>query len=177
MYQPSTLVRLKATEYPELLPKTQYLGSFSFPNISIAILVNRLLDPNVLRSRFIYGLAIMQVVFATIAVIILFSMCSPVQKLWDSSRAGTCWSPDVLNDFSYWVSAYTTITDIVLAIIPISVFWKLQMPQSTKLGVCIMMGLTLLSAIVTIVKATYLHLFTDHNDPLYNVVPLVLWGL
>ncbi|KAJ6124149.1 hypothetical protein N7471_011466 [Penicillium samsonianum] len=28
-----------------------------------------------------------------------------------------------------------------------------------------MMGLTLLSAIVTIVKATYLNLFTDHTDP------------
>lgn len=28
-----------------------------------------------------------------------------------------------------------------------------------------MMGLTLLSAIVTLVKATYLHLFTDKTDP------------
>ncbi|KAJ5968906.1 hypothetical protein N7501_005154 [Penicillium viridicatum] len=51
------------------------------------------------------------------------------------------------------------------------------MPFSTRLSVCIMMGLTLLSAIVTIVKATYLKLFTDHTDPLFKVVPLVLWGL
>ncbi|KAM3069917.1 hypothetical protein ACMFMG_010624 [Clarireedia jacksonii] len=48
---------------------------------------------------------------------------------------------------------------------------------STRLGLCIMMGLTLLSAVVTVIKATYLHLFTDRTDPLYNVVPLVLWGL
>jgi len=57
------------------------------------------------------------------------------------------------------------MTDIILAIVPISAFWKLQMPFSTKLGVCIMMGLTMLSAIVTIVKATYIHLFTNHTDP------------
>jgi hypothetical protein len=57
------------------------------------------------------------------------------------------------------------VTDIVLAIVPISVFWKLQMPLSTKIGVCIMMSLTMVSAIVTIVKATYLYLFTDHTDP------------
>ncbi|KAJ6102313.1 hypothetical protein N7486_004740 [Penicillium sp. IBT 16267x] len=69
------------------------------------------------------------------------------------------------------------MTDIILAIVPVTVFWKLQMRTSTKVAVCIMMSLTLLSAIVTIVKATYLHLFTDHTDPLYNVVILVLWGL
>jgi hypothetical protein len=85
--------------------------------------------------------------------------------MWNPTLNGTCWSSDVFDDFSYWVSAYTTLTDIILALVPISAFWKLQMPFSTKLGVCIMMGLTMLSAIVTIVKATYLHLFTNHTDP------------
>jgi len=99
------------------------------------------------------------------SVFIIFLQCTPTEALWDPSVAGKCWDPVVFNDFSYWVSAYTTITDIVLAIVPISVFWKLQLRFSTKLGVCIMMGLTLLSAIVTIVKATNLHLFTDRTDP------------
>lgn len=106
-----------------------------------------------------------QVIFATISVFIVFLQCHPTSKLWDPSAEGTCWSPNILNDFSYWLSAYTTLTDIILAVVPISIFWKLQMPFSTKLGICIMMGLTLLSAIVTVVKATYLHLFTDHIDP------------
>jgi len=141
------------------------IGSFSFPNISIAILVNHLLDPNILRRNCIYALSIIQVIFAMVSIFIVFLQCTPTERLWNSAVAGTCWSPDVLNDFSYWLSAYTTMTDIVLAIIPISVLWKLQMRFSTKLGVCIMMGLTLLSAIVTIVKATYLHLFTDRTDP------------
>ncbi|KAL4770667.1 hypothetical protein BDW60DRAFT_208763 [Aspergillus nidulans var. acristatus] len=39
------------------------------------------------------------------------------------------------------------------------------------------MGLTLPSAIVTIIKATYLPLFTDVEDPLYNVTPLAIWDL
>jgi hypothetical protein len=110
-------------------------------------------------------MVVLQVTFAMVSIFIIFLQCKPTPALWDPSISGKCWNPDVFNDYSYWVSAYTTFTDIVLAVVPISVFWKLQMPFSTKLGVCIMMGLTLVSAIVTIIKATYLHLFTDRTDP------------
>ncbi|OJJ99211.1 hypothetical protein ASPACDRAFT_43874 [Aspergillus aculeatus ATCC 16872] len=152
------------------------IGAFSFPNISIAILISHLLDPNPLRTRCLYAMVTMQVVFAMVSVFIVFFQCRPTQKLWDAAREGHCWDASVFDDFSYWVSAYTTMTDIVLAVVPIRVFWKLQMRTATKVRVCIMMGLTLLSAVVTIIKATYLHLFTDRTDPLYNVVPLVVWG-
>ncbi|KAL4784455.1 hypothetical protein BJX76DRAFT_220143 [Aspergillus varians] len=153
------------------------IGSFSFPNISIAILINNLLDPNTLRARLLLGMTIMQVIFAMVSVIVVFLQCTPTAALWDHTIQGDCWPQSVFYDFSYWVSAYTTVTDIILALVPISVFWKLQMRMSTKVGVCIMMGLTLLSAVVTVVKTTYLKLFTDTEDPLYNVTPLVVWGL
>ncbi|RAK95486.1 uncharacterized protein BO80DRAFT_486877 [Aspergillus ibericus CBS 121593] len=148
-----------------------------FPNISIAILITHLLDPNPLRTRCLYAMVTLQVVFAMVSVLSVFLQCNPTKMLWDPSVEGTCWDAAVFDDFMYWVSAYTTITDIVLAVVPVSVFWKLQMRFSTKLGVCIMMSLTLLSAIVTIVKATYLHLFTQRTDPLHDVVTLVIWGL
>lgn len=48
---------------------------------------------------------------------------------------------------------------------PIRVFWSLQLSMRTKLSLCAMMSLTLLSAIVTCVKATYLWLFTGAADP------------
>ncbi|KAL4921360.1 hypothetical protein BDW62DRAFT_219511 [Aspergillus aurantiobrunneus] len=153
------------------------IGSYSFPNISIAILINSLLDPNPLRARLLLGMTILQVVFAMVSVLLIFLQCSPTAGLWNHTIESTCWPQSIFYDFSYWVGAYTTMTDIILAIVPISVFWKLQMRRSTKVGVCIMMGLTLLSAIVTVVKTTYLPLFTDQEDPLYNVTPLVVWGL
>ncbi|KAL4733743.1 hypothetical protein BDV11DRAFT_209987 [Aspergillus similis] len=154
------------------------IGSFSFPNISIAILINNLLDPNPLRARLLLGMSILQVVIALISVFLIFLQCKPTAALWDHTITdATCWDQAIFYGYSYWVSAYTTVTDIILAIVPISIFWKLQMRRSTKIGVCIMMGLTFLSAIVTIVKATYLPLFMDAEDPLYNVIPLVVWGL
>lgn len=140
--------------------------AFSFPNISIAILVNNLLDPNLWRTRALFTLVLLEVFFALVSVMILFLMCSPVEYLWDKSVVGgSCWSPNVMNDFSYWLSAFDALTDIVLAAIPISAFCKLQMRFKTKVGVCIMMGLTILSAIFTIIKASYLWLLFRAPDP------------
>ncbi|KAK9420721.1 putative Integral membrane protein [Seiridium unicorne] len=153
------------------------IGSFSFPNISIAILVNNLLDPNLWRTRALFMLVTLQIMFAFLSVLILFLMCRPVEYLWDKSLGGSCWSASVMNNFSYWLSAYTAFTDIVLAIIPIVAFWKLQMRLRIKLGVCIMMGLTFISAIFTIIKATYLWLLFGAEDPLYELPTLVIWGL
>ena len=62
-----------------------------------------------------------------------------------------------------------------LAVVPIRAFWSLQMPRSTKIGLCVMMSMTMLSAIVTIIKGTYLNLFTDTMDPRENFLVLELW--
>ncbi|KAL4757607.1 uncharacterized protein BDW70DRAFT_171151 [Aspergillus foveolatus] len=170
--------RVSTTSKWQILGYPFNIGSFSFPNISIAILINNLLDPNPVRARLLLGMSIMQIVFAMVSIFLAFLQCKPTAALWDHTIAdATCWNQAAFYVFSYWVSAYTTMANTILALVPITVFWKLQMRQSTKIGVCIMMGLTLLSTIVTIIKATYLPLFTDVEDPLYNVTPLVIWGL
>ncbi|RYN21096.1 hypothetical protein AA0112_g10462 [Alternaria arborescens] len=122
-------------------------------------------------------MAILQVIFAIITIALVFAQCQPTSKLWEKTLPGSCWSPDYVNYFSYWLCAYTTLTDMVLAIVPSRAFWNLQMPRSTKAGLIAMMSMTMLSAVVTIVKGTYLPLFTDTTDPLWKPVPLVLWGL
>jgi hypothetical protein len=110
-------------------------------------------------------MTILQITFAMIAVVLAFAQCTPTQKLWEKTMPGSCWSPNVLNYFSYWLCAYTTLTDVVLAIVPVASLWNLQMKRSTKIGLCILMSMTMLSAVVTIIKGTYLHLFTDTIDP------------
>jgi hypothetical protein len=53
-------------------------------------------------------------------------------------------------------------------------FWKLQIPRSTKIGLIVRMSMTMLSAIVTIIKRTYLYLFTDTTDPRTSLCLTVL---
>jgi len=169
--------RLFKTARYQILGYPFNIGAFSFPNVAIAILVCQLLHPDPRRNFCLYVMVGLQIVFAIITIILAFAQCQPTQKLWEKTLPGKCWDPNVLNYFSYWFCAYTTLTDLVLAVVPISAFWTLQMPKSTKIGLCAMMSTTLLSAIVTIVKGSYLPLFTDTVDPLYNPVPLVIWGL
>lgn len=169
--------------------------AFSLPNISIAILVINLLDLPPNRTRALLALVILQVVFAVVSILILVLMCNPTESLWNKSIEGKCLSPDVMNNFSYWLSAYTTAIDFFLAIVPISAFWNLKIKFNTKLGLCILMGLSLFSAIVTVVKATHLWRLFGSGDPcecsfssaareylltlfpVYDIVPLILWGL
>lgn len=165
-----------------------------FPNLASTILVCQLLNPNKLRYRLLFNMTILQITFAMITVVLAFAQCTTTEKLWFRTMPGKCWNPKILNNFSYWLCAYTTFTDVVLAVVPVSAFWKVQMKRSTKIGLCVLMSTTMLSAIVTIDKGTYLPLFTDAIDPcryrhnsvskmarlmcqVYNPVPLVLWGL
>jgi hypothetical protein len=110
-------------------------GAFSFPNISIVILVCQLLNPHPRRNLILYTMVGLQIVFAIVTITLAFAQCQPTRKLWEKNYpGGSCWSPNVLNYFSYWFCAYTTLTDFVLAIVPITAFWQLQMPRSTKYG-------------------------------------------
>ncbi|KAJ5024700.1 hypothetical protein J3E73DRAFT_392032 [Bipolaris maydis] len=117
----------------------QMLGypAFSLPNISITILVCQLPSSSPRHTVALYSMAILQ----------------------------SCWNPNILNNFSYWFCAYTTFTDVVLAVVPAYPFWNLQMAWSTKVGLIVMMSMTMLSAIITVIKGTYLPLFTDTTDP------------
>ncbi|KAL4741085.1 hypothetical protein BDV11DRAFT_203699 [Aspergillus similis] len=148
--------------------KWQILGYFFnivllLPNISIAILINNLQDPKPLRALLL-GMSIMQVVFAMVSVFLIFLQCKPTAALGPSRLLRRLLLDQRVHDHDRYHAC----------LVPITVFWKLQMRQITKIGVCIMMGLTLLSTIVTIVKTTYLPLFIDVE---YTVTPLVTWGL
>lgn len=83
----------------------------------------------------------------------------------DQEAKGEFWSPDVFPHSSYVVSSFTVLTDLVLAIVPIHAFWKLQLKRQDKLEITFMLGLTLLSAVFTIIKATYLSTFNNRTDP------------
>lgn len=43
-------------------------------------------------------------------------------------------------------AAYSAFTDLLLAIVPAAAFWKLQLQLKTKIGLCILMGMTALYA-------------------------------
>lgn len=141
--------------------------AYSLPNVAILILIERIVGYTETVSRaFLRGVVVIQLILAFVSVIIIFVQCQPTAYTWDQTiEGGKCWDPNVFNYTSYVVSAVTAFTDLVLAVVPISAFWKLQMKLHQKIEMAVMLGLTLISAIFTVVKATYLPLFNDRVDP------------
>ena len=78
--------------------------AYSFPNISVAILVNQLLPPNKLRAGLLYGLSISQCVIAGISCVLLFTQCLPAESLWDQTvPPTTCLPEGTVSRYSYFV--------------------------------------------------------------------------
>uniref|UniRef100_A0A0D2Y2T6 Rhodopsin domain-containing protein n=1 Tax=Fusarium oxysporum (strain Fo5176) TaxID=660025 RepID=A0A0D2Y2T6_FUSOF len=123
-------------------------GRLSLPNAAILILIERLVGKTkTIPHRFLRVVVAIQTMLALASVIIIFVQCRPTKMLWDQSAQGECWSPHVFNYTSYVVSGFTVFTDLVLAIVPIHAFWKLQLKVQEKLEITFMLGLTFLSAI------------------------------
>ncbi|KAF5656780.1 hypothetical protein FHETE_10794 [Fusarium heterosporum] len=176
--EPGGAQRMAKTTKLQIIAYPFNIIAYSLPNVAILVLIERLVGGTEAISRqFLRGVVACQLILATASIIIIFVQCRPPEFMWDQTIDGTCWNPDVFNYSSYIVSGFTALTDLILAVVPIHAFWKLKLKLQEKLEITFMLGLTLLSAILTIIKATYMDRFNDRTDPLYNVVILITWGL
>lgn len=168
--------------------------AYSFPNISVALLINKLLAPNRTRAYALYALSISQCCIAGVSCILLFAQATPTEYLWNPTIGGKLnYSSSALTSYSYFVGcklhglsirdtsetmpAYTAMTDIILAIVPIAAFWKLTLKTKTKVGLSFLMACTLFAAICAIVKTTKLNELADLADFTYGTVDLVIWAM
>ncbi|CAG8977286.1 hypothetical protein HYALB_00012978 [Hymenoscyphus albidus] len=153
--------------------------AYSFPNISVAILINRILAPNKIRSILLYFLVITQVLSAAVSCVILFVQCLPSEFIWNPDPAlnPTCLAPGVVSGYSYFVGSYAAATDIILGVVPMVAFWKLKLDMRTKTGLCLMMGCTLFAAICAAIKTSHLGSLEQLNDFTYATVDLVIWAI
>lgn len=68
----------------------------------------------------------------------------------------------------------TIVADIVVAVLPVPVLWKLEIRLSKKLGLIGIFGLGIFTTVCGIMRYTQIDRITDPNDG--NSTMLVLWG-
>lgn len=146
--------------------------AYSLPNVAILILIERLAGRTKTFSRnFLRITVAIQIILAIISVISKYVKCRVTEALWhlsddgdgDGDGDGGC-DNKIFNYTFYAANCFTIFTDIVLAIVPIHAFWKLQMELQKKLEVTFLLGLTFLSAVFTIIKVYYVCKFFDTQD-------------
>ena len=135
--------------------------TFGTSKFSVGYLILRLLPPNSKwRKWFIWVLIVFTCFYNWLECILTFTQCNPTRAQWDPSVAGTCWSlhAKLVNvyvgggkqsDIKPWLEAnmfqgYNIAVDVILALLPATFIWRLNMDFKKRLNLCILLGLGLL---------------------------------
>lgn len=86
------------------------------------------------------ALAVLEVIFNSVSVILIFATCTPVAMLWDYTMPGTCAPIDILIDFGYLQSVFNTFVDLYLAVVPTYIFWHLNLKIGVKISLVVLMS-------------------------------------
>ncbi|KAK4445941.1 hypothetical protein QBC34DRAFT_357576 [Podospora aff. communis PSN243] len=112
----------------------------------------------------------------SISVLVTWIQCNPVEKVWDPERVnGICWDARVGVYYGVFAAAYSGLMDVVLALLPWGVVWRLQMGRKEKVGVGIAMGMGVFAGCAAFIKSTKIPLVLD-GDFTYEGYDLVIWS-
>ncbi|KXH49458.1 integral membrane protein [Colletotrichum simmondsii] len=148
--------------------------SFGLPKLAVVSLLTRLMNPGVYHKWFLWWMGIWCQLTLFVTVGLLIGRCTPASSLWDFSIEGTCFSPDILINFSIYAGTFSAFVDVYLAVYPSIVLYRLQMPIKKKVALSCALGIGAISGIVAIYKTTRLPLLAS-EDYSYETPDLVVW--
>lgn len=164
----------------------QFITTFSYApaKTAVAILVLRIVGPKATdrhggwRKWLIYVTMTLVWITTTINCIMTYVQCDPPTALWneEAAKTATCWDPEVEPDFAMWGGALNVFADAVLAIIPASLIYNLNMDIKKRINLCILLGLGVIAAVCGIVKMTYLGSLSEHEDITWETYNLIVWA-
>ena len=79
------------------------IHGFSWPKLSVAMLLIRLLNPPRRTRIFFYIITGFLIMWTCFLTIFWFTQCRPAEAYWDPRVKGTCWPPSVITDMGFFV--------------------------------------------------------------------------
>ncbi|KAI0852679.1 hypothetical protein F5Y00DRAFT_273207 [Daldinia vernicosa] len=149
--------------------------SAGFCRISYAILLLSITPPSKRPRRFLWTVIGIQFVFDVVTVIISYVQCRPVEAFWDTSLDGHCWPPYVQQYMGFLQGTVCSAIDLVLALFPVSMLWKLNMKWQQKAYISGIMGVGLIAMWASIVKTVHLRAFTSTQDLTFAMAKPAIW--
>jgi hypothetical protein len=71
----------------------------------------------------------------TLMTVTVFFQCQPLAFTWGGVPEGTCMPPGNLKFAAFFNSSVSVLTDVVFALLPIPMLWKVQLNWKVKLAV------------------------------------------
>ncbi|KAF2829246.1 hypothetical protein CC86DRAFT_464898 [Ophiobolus disseminans] len=134
------------------------IAAYSFIKLSIGFFLLRLADRTRWRP-FLIGCLVFISVFTIGSTFAIIFQCSPVRAGWDYTlRPPTpggnakCIDPTVFKNVGVFNSSINIATDLLFALIPIPMVWRLQINLQTRIGLAVILSLGLFASAVAIYK-------------------------
>ena len=96
-------------------------------------------------------------------------------RLWIFPRRKYPILNDPRNKQAHTLQACNTLVDLILTFLPAFVVWNLQLTQRIKLGLGILLSLSIFAAVASIVKTVKLKSIGAGGDITHNLVAFVIW--
>ncbi|KAL8646841.1 MAG: hypothetical protein Q9226_006690 [Calogaya cf. arnoldii] len=120
----------------------------------------------------ICALAALTVLFYLASMIFRIFQCTPREKIWNPSTAGTC-----INSLAGILSSaiVNSISDFILLILPLNMIWRLQMPVSKKWQVSAVFATGLFGCICSIMRLIASVELINNGDETFMLTTVGLW--
>lgn len=170
-------------EPPSNVTKGLHLNFVTQPLCLIALCLTKVsvgffllrLTPSKRFRRFVIGMIIFTVLSATGNFLTVFFQCQPLAFTWGGVSEGKCMPPDNLKFAAFFNSSVAVLSDIIFALLPVPMLWKVQLNWRVKSAVAAILALGVFAAVAAIVKITFLGSYGKHGDFLWDSADLTIW--
>ena len=123
----------------------QTFQTLMFTKISICFFLLRI-PVQKLFIRPIQAAIVILIVSNIVLTLLWIFQCNPIASAWNKNTPGTCFTEAQLQRIIISQALISIISDVMLAIFPIVLLWRVQIALRIKVGLCALMGLGLMYA-------------------------------
>ncbi|KAF2721221.1 hypothetical protein K431DRAFT_224704 [Polychaeton citri CBS 116435] len=126
--------------------------------------------------RFIWCVIVFTILSTLGNLLTVFFQCQPLSFVWDFTvEGGKCIPQPHLKFAAFFNSSVSVLTDVIFALLPIPLLWKVQLNRKTKAAVVCILSMGLFAVAAGIVKMTFLNDYGKYGDFLFDSSYLTIW--
>ncbi|KAF2631081.1 hypothetical protein BU25DRAFT_223974 [Macroventuria anomochaeta] len=142
--------------------------AYSFIKLSIGFFLLRLADRTKWRP-FLIGMLVFIGCFTVGSTFAIIFQCTPIAAGWDYTLRpptgdGKCYDATIFKNVGVFNSSINIATDLIFALIPIPMVWKLQVNLQTRIGLAVILSLGLFASAIAIYKTPMQANFLKESD-------------
>ncbi|KAH7112364.1 hypothetical protein EDB81DRAFT_670997 [Dactylonectria macrodidyma] len=137
-----------------------YMMTLFWAKITFLLHYHRLMPASRMRYVYLGSIAFLSL-WGVSQIILAFIQCIPLKALWDPSIKGKC----LQNTLSLWYfnGVFNIVTDFAIIILPLPIYWKIQLPRAQKVYVMCIFGLGFFTVAVSILRMQWLKPASDQT--------------